>query len=75
MAQAEDHVILNPRVEIGTRRYTRRRDRHVDDPAAVLAVGMRVINWFGLDPRTAGQVQEPHQPHSLEQVHGFVHRP
>jgi hypothetical protein len=46
-----------------------------DDPAAVLAVGMRVINWFGLDPRTARQMQETHQPHSLEHVYGLVHRP
>ena len=75
VTQPEDHVILDPRVEIGTRRRTGRRRGQVDDLAAALAVGMRVINWFGFNPCPARQMEEANQRHLLEHVHGLVHRP
>ena len=75
VTQPEDHVILDPRVEIGTRRHTGRRRGQVDDLAAALAVGMRVINRFGFNPCSARQMEEANQRHLLEHVHGLVHRP
>lgn len=75
MTQPEDPVVLDPRVEIGTRRRTGRRRGQVDDLAATLAVGVRVINRFGFNSRPARQMEEANQRHLLEHVHGLVHRP
>jgi hypothetical protein len=53
VTQAEGHIMLNVRVEVHTPRRTWRCGGQVDDLAAVLTVGVRVVNWFGLHPRTA----------------------